>query len=172
MKKATIILAIIITILSINKQESIKIPKEAIRFRVIANSNDKKDQDLKKKVVKDLQKNIATIKYTPKDLTSSRENIKNSIPKFDETIKNTLQKEGISETYSINYGMNYFPEKNYQGVIYEAGDYESLVITLGNGLGENFWCVLFPPLCLIDQEKQEENVEYTSFIKEIIAKYF
>lgn len=172
MKKATIILAIIITILSINKQESIKIPKEAIRFRVIANSNDKKDQDLKKKVVKDLQKNIATIKYTPKDLTSSRESIKNSIPKFDETIKNTLQKEGISETYSINYGMNYFPEKNYQGVIYEAGDYESLVITLGNGLGENFWCVLFPPLCLIDQEKQEENVEYTSFIKEIIAKYF
>ncbi len=172
MKKATIILAIIITILSINKQENIKIPKEAIRFRVIANSNDKKDQDLKKKVVKDLRKNIATIKYTPKDLTSSRENIKSSIPKFEETIKNTLQKEGTNEIYSINYGMNYFPEKNYQGVIYEAGNYESLVITLGNGLGENFWCVLFPPLCLLDEEKQTENVEYTSFIKEIIAKYF
>ena len=68
--------------------------------------------------------------------------------------------------------MNYFPEKEYKGVVYEEGEYESLVITLGNGLGENFWCVLFPPLCLLDTEEEPENVEYTSFVKEVIDKYF
>ena len=75
--------------------------------------------------------------------------------------------------YKINYGMNYFPEKEYKGVTYEEGEYESLVITLGNGLGENFWCVLFPPLCLLEADEEEtEEVEYTSFVKEIIDKYF
>ena len=51
-------------------------------------------------------------------------------------------------------------------------DYESLVITLGEGAGNNFWCVLFPPLCLLDTEEEPENVEYTSFVKEVIDKYF
>ena len=58
----------------------------------------------------------------------------------------------------------------YKGIYYEEGEYESLVITLGEGIGNNFWCVLFPPLCLIDEN--EEEVEYTSFIKELIDKYF
>ena len=68
--------------------------------------------------------------------------------------------------------MNYFPEKEYKGIVYEEGEYESLVITLGNGLGENFWCVLFPPLCLLDSEEEVEDVEYTSFVKELVEKYF
>ena len=77
------------------------------------------------------------------------------------------------DNYDINYGENYFPEKEYKGVSYEEGNYESLVITLGDGLGDNFWCVLFPPLCLLEAEENDTNkIEYTSFIKEIIDKYF
>ena len=70
--------------------------------------------------------------------------------------------------------MNYFPEKKYKGTVYKEGEYESLVVTLGDGLGANFWCVLFPPLCLLDAEDEEQlsNVEYKSFIKELIDKYF
>ena len=67
----------------------------------------------------------------------------------------------------------YCKEIEYKGVIYEEGDYESLVITLGDGLGDNFWCVLFPPLCLLEAEETDtDEFEYTSFIKEIIDKYF
>ena len=65
------------------------------------------------------------------------------------------------------------PEKEYKGVKYPAGEYESLVITLGTGTGDNFWCVLFPPLCLIEAEEENiSEVKYTSFIQEIINKYF
>lgn len=173
MKKLTIILAIIISILVINKEEKIIIPKDSIRFRVIANSNSEKDQTIKKKIVSNLKENISNITFSPKNITSSRENIKKEIPKFNKIVKETLEEEQESIEYNINYGMNYFPKKEYKGIVYEEGNYESLVITLGNGKGENFWCVLFPPLCLLEGEEENvDEVEYTSFIKEILDEYF
>ena len=88
-----------------------------------------------------------------------------------------LEKEMKNDNYDnnveVNYGMNYFPEKTYKGVKYKEGEYESLVVTLGKGEGNNFWCVLFPPLCLLEAEEDDTNeVEYTSFVKELIDKYF
>ena len=66
----------------------------------------------------------------------------------------------------------YFPKKKYKGITYKEGNYESLVITLGEGAGDNFWCVLFPPLCLIEaDETSNDNVEYKFFVKELIDKY-
>ena len=173
MKKTVIILALIVLVLSLNKQEQVVIPKEAIRFRVIANSNKEEDQNLKKKVVNNLNKNIQTLTFTAKDISSSREMIKSSLPRFESTIQKTLNDENSTQNYTLNYGMNYFPEKEYKGVIYEEGEYESLVITLGDGLGDNFWCILFPPLCLLEADEENlEEIEYKSFIKEVIEKYF
>lgn len=172
MKKFIIVLAIITTILVINKEEKVVIPKEAIRFRVIANSNKEEDQTLKKKVVNNLNSEIRKLTFLDTSLEKSRTNIKNTIPEFLEIVKETLEKNQSKETFTIDYGMNYFPEKEYKGIVYEEGEYESLVITLGNGLGENFWCVLFPPLCLLDSEEEVEDVEYTSFVKELVEKYF
>lgn len=172
MKKFIIVLAIITTILVINKEEKVVIPKEAIRFRVIANSNKEEDQTLKKKVVNNLNSEIRKLTVLDTSLEKSRTNIKNTIPEFSEIVKDTLEKNQSKETFTIDYGMNYFPEKEYKGIVYEEGKYESLVITLGNGLGENFWCVLFPPLCLLDSEEEVEDIEYTSFVKELVEKYF
>lgn len=173
MKKALIILAIIITILSINKKETVIIPKDSIRFRVIANSNSKHDQNLKKELINNLKGEINTINNYSKNIKMSREIINNNIHNFEKIIEKTIENENYKENYNIDYGINYFPEKEYKGVIYEEGNYESLVITLGDGLGENFWCVLFPPLCLLEAEETgKDEVEYTSFIKEIIDKYF
>lgn len=173
MKKLTIIMAIIILILCLNKEEKIIMPKEIIRFRVIANSNKEKDQKVKKAVVNSLNKDIKKLEFTPKDIESSRKAIKESLPTFKEKINTTLKELNAEEKYTINYGMNYFPEKEYKGVVYEEGEYESVVITLGDGLGENFWCILFPPLCLLEVEDEDKtDIEYTSFIKEMIEKYF
>ena len=173
MKKIIIITAIIITILCLNKQATITIPKEAIRYRVIANSNSEKDQKIKKEVANNLNKEIKKIEFIPKDIASSRAKIKQSIPLLSESVETTLKKLQENEKYTINYGMNYFPKKEYKGVIYEEGEYESLVVTLGDGLGENFWCILFPPLCLLEgEETEKDEVEYTTFIEELINKYF
>ena len=84
----------------------------------------------------------------------------------------TLKNLGYDKDYKINYGYNYFPKKKYKSVTYKEGMYESLVITLGTGEGDNWWCVLFPPLCLVEaDESTTSDAEYTFFIKEIIDKY-
>lgn len=172
MKKSIIIIAIVITILCLNKEEKVIIPKESIRFRVIANSNTKQDQDLKRKIISNLNRNISKLEYKNKDLSTSRNNIQKSINEFSNLVEKTLKEEKSTYTYAINYGTNYFPKKEYKGVVYEEGEYESLVITLGEGKGKNFWCVLFPPLCLLDEEEEPKNIQYTSLVKEIIDKYF
>lgn len=171
MKKLLVALTICITILSLNKEDKIIIPKEAIRFRVIASSNTENDQYIKKQVVKDLNTEIKNLSFKNNTLETTRTNIKESIPKVKTIVNNTLNRLNANNKFFVKYGMNYFPKKEYQGIVYEAGEYESLVITLGDGKGENFWCVLFPPLCLLDTKEKPENIEYKSFVKEIIDKY-
>lgn len=173
MKKLMIITAIIIVIISIGKEQKVVIPKEAIRFRVIASSNTKADQDLKKKVTTNVYHHLSTLSFVDINQEEAKEEIKSQIPKIDNIVSKTLEEANLSKEYHINYGLNYFPEKEYKGVIYKEGKYESLVVTLGDGLGDNFWCVLFPPLCLLEtDESKTSDVKYTSFIKEVIEKYF
>ena len=161
MKKTILILSIIILILCINKKDY-TIPKDSIRFRVIANSNDYNDQELKKNIVENLKSNLID-KST--NIVETRKYIKENIPLFTKTVENTLNN---NEKFHINYGKNYFPEKTYNNEVYPEGEYESLVVTLGEGKGDNFWCVLFPPLCF----EEKEDYQYKSFIKEIFDKIF
>ena len=173
MKKIIVVAAVIVCILSTLKSGAITIPKESIRFRVIANSNTQNDQNIKKEVVKNLESELRKIELVPKDILSTRTMIKRSIPTLEKSVENTLNKLNVQQDYSINYGMNYFPQKESNNVIYEEGEYESVVIKIGEGKGDNFWCVLFPPLCLLEgEEGNNDDVEYTSFIKELINKYF
>lgn len=146
------------------------IPEEAIRMRIIPNSNSQKDQLIKGKIKKEVENNIFDILKDTKGIEEAREKIKNEIPLIDKNIKNVLEMEKYPIDYQINYGKNYFPEKVYKGITYKAGNYESLVITLGKGEGDNWWCVLFPPLCLIEADESDE-VEYKLFVEELIKKY-
>lgn len=174
MKKLIILAIACITLFSfINvKEEELIIPDEAIRLRVIASSNSVEDQNIKKQVRDNIQKEI--IKLTDnKNLENTRKNIKANLGKIEEITKNTLKELNVKEEYDIHYGYNYFPDKEYKGVTYKEGYYESLVITLGKGQGENFWCVLFPPLCLLEAEDTTtDEVEYKFYIQELFEKYF
>lgn len=173
MKKILIIIAIIIILLSNKKIETVIIPKEAIRFRVIANSNSEEDQKLKKEVTNNIYKEFSKVKYKANNISDAKKILTLQLPIVESIVTETLEKNKLEKKYNINYGLNYFPEKEYKGIIYPEGEYESLVVTLGDGSGENFWCVLFPPLCLLETEKTDTtDVEYTSFIKEVLEKYF
>lgn len=174
MRKILIILSIIGTIfLFQSKKEDYIIPKEAIRFRVIANSDSQTDQNTKMIVRNKIQKQMTEDLISSENLTSARKTLKDNVSNYKSLVEKTLLEQNQSEDFKVNYGMNYFPEKVYKGVKYEEGYYESLVVTLGNGMGNNWWCVLFPPLCLLEAEETEETteVEYKFFIKELIDKY-
>ena len=149
------------------------IPDDAIRIRVIANSNSEYDQKIKLKVKETLEYDMYSILKNTTDLEEARLLINNNLNKVEKNIDKTLQKENYKLPYSVNFGLNYFPEKKYKGIIYEEGYYESVVVTLGEGLGDNWWCVLFPPLCLLEASENETgDVEYHFFVAKMLEKIF
>ena len=152
-----------------NKKEEIVVPDTAIRFRILANSNTAYDQNVKLKVKERLEEELFYILSTAKNAEESDILIKSNLNNIDNIVKEELSNEEYS--YSINYGMNYFPEKEYKGVKYNEGEYKSLLVTLGKGEGDNFWCVLFPPLCMMETDETTE-VEYKFLIKDTLEKYF
>ena len=169
MKKTLIIISIIITILVYNKEyDKIQIPEKSIRIRVIANSNNIEDQVLKLKVKEKVESKLYEKLDNTKDINVARNKIKSTLPEIDNIVSTTTN----SNNYNIKYGNNYFPKKELNGIYYEEGNYESLVINLGEGKGNNWWCVLFPPLCMIDtKENNTDKVEYKSKVLEILNDY-
>ena len=154
-----------------NTLSNIEIPNEAIRIRVIANSNSTYDQTIKKEVKELVEKNMYTLLKDTKEITKAREKIKGELSYLEQEIGILLKNKNYPYSYKVHFGYNYFPEKEYKGIIYEEGMYESLVVSLGEAKGDNWWCVLFPPLCLLEAEESTE-IEYRSFVKEMLEKYF
>lgn len=149
------------------------IPADAIRIRVVANSNSDYDQKIKLKVKETLKKDMYNILKDTYNLNEARIKITNNLSNVESSIDKTLQQEKYELPFNINFGLNYFPEKKFKGITYDEGYYESVVVTLGEGLGDNWWCVLFPPLCMLEAEDNNiTDVEYTILVKTIINKYF
>ena len=170
MKKVTVILAIIMyLIMNGENNEVIIIPNESIRVRVVANSNNQNDQKIKETLKNNIKPAIYSLLKDAKNINEAREILKRNIPNIKVEIEKNLKLQNTNMSYNINYGQNYFPKKEYKGIEYDEGNYESLVITLGNGKGDNWWCILFPPLCMIDEKTSE--VEYKSIVMEILNKY-
>ena len=165
--KKLIVFLFLITLLFLNNDKQVVIPKESIRYRIIANNNSTAYQqekwDINSQIIPYLIESITNVS----NIEQARYNIKSSIPKISEVVNK------INTNSKINYGENYFPEKRFKNVVYNEGNYESLTITLGSGMGDNFWCVLFPPLCLIEANNDNiDEVNYKIYIKDIINKYF
>lgn len=125
-----------------------------IRLHVIANSNTVGDQALKLKVrdaviaYMDDQQDLTTVSET-------REFLKGDLNRLETIANGIIASEGYDYTADANIGVRYIPEKTYGDITFPAGNYEALNITLGEGDGENWWCVLFPPLCLLDEGTAE-----------------
>ena len=167
MKKIIVCLFIVTVLVLVNKEETkVLIPEDAIRFRIIANSNSIEDQKEKIEIRNELEPIIGDILTNSTTKEETKTEINNNLYKINHVI------DKFNTTYDVNHGLNFFPEKNYKGVTYKEGNYESLVITLGDGLGDNWWCVLFPPLCLLEaNETNYDDITYTSYIQELINKY-
>lgn len=174
MRKALLIVCMIMIIfLGGKKTDDLIIPTDAIRVRVIANSNSIFDQAVKMVVKDNLQTVTNDLLKDVDTVDGARFVIKKNISLINDKIEEVLKSNDYNVSFSVNYGFNLFPYKKFKGVTYEEGYYESLVVTLGSGNGDNWWCVLFPPLCLVeDSNVDTSEVEYKSYIKLLIDKYF
>ena len=164
-----IILGLIIVGVYSQNETELSIPDSSIRLRVIPNSNNTKDINIKEQVKDYLETDIYTLLKDTNNIESARNIINNNIPKIENNITNIFKDNNYNIPYEINFGYNYFPEKTYNGEIYEEGEYESLVIYIGEAQGDNWWCVLFPNFCLVDTK---EDTDYKSYFKELLNKIF
>lgn len=168
MKKIIIIIIVILigyllSIVEYNKSEDI------IRFRVIANSNSREDIIMKEKVVKELS---GILFIDSKNVDDVKNNIYSNLENIDYKIDKLFKKNNYNKKYNILYGLNEFPKKVFMNKIYDGGLHESLVIEIGEGKGDNYFCILYPSLCMIDYENREENTNYKSKIMELFDNIF
>ena len=129
---------------------STDIASSVFRLHVIANSDSKEDQDLKYKVRDNLLKYMNKI---CKNCTSKEDAIslvEKNKDIFKQIALDTISNEGFSYDVNINIGNFEFPTKNYGDISLPAGLYDALRVEIGEAKGQNWWCVMFPPLCFVD----------------------
>ncbi len=129
---------------------STDIANSVFRLHVIANSDSKEDQNLKYKVRDSL---LNYMNQICKDCSSKDEAIKiveENKDTFKEIALNTIKENGFSYNVNINIGNFEFPTKSYGDISLPAGNYDALRVEIGEAKGQNWWCVMFPPLCFVD----------------------
>jgi stage II sporulation protein R len=133
-----------------NAKESVVIPDEAIRLRILANSNSDEDQELKRKIRDEVNAEITQWVAELTSVEAARQLIQSRLSDIEAIVEDVLEEENKQQSYSVNFDNVSFPTKLYGNFIYPAGEYEAILISLGEAKGANWWCVLFPPLCFLD----------------------
>lgn len=143
-----------------------------IRFHVIANSDKQEDQQIKYMVRDEVFRKLenaltrkllqeearvsaeasepAAKKESAAQAVISRAYIREHLTEIETWARECLRANGCAYTASARYGVCAIPAKNYDDLYFPAGNYEALTITIGEGAGQNWWCVIFPPLCMVD----------------------
>ncbi len=145
-----LVLFIFISALSYVTAVSKDIADSVFRLHVIANSDSPEDQELKLKVRDNLLSYMNTL---AKDCSSREEVIclaKEHQEEFKQIAKQTITDNGFSYPVTIQIGDSNFPTKTYGDISLPAGTYDALKVQIGEASGQNWWCVMFPPLCFVD----------------------
>lgn len=129
-------------------QEQAELAGQVIRLHVIANSDSQEDQALKLEV-RDRILERAQELYPPKaTLEQARAVLEESLPELSQIGQQTVEEAGYSYPVTAQLTECWFPTKEYEEFALPAGTYTALRIVIGEGEGQNWWCVAFPPLCL------------------------
>ena len=144
---------------------------EILRLHVVANSDSESDQAIKRHV-----RDAILAKFAPANsLDEARIIVLKNGRDVQKTVDEVLKAEGAGYGASLRYGLMHFPKKTYGKQEYPEGDYEALKIELGKACGENWWCVIFPPLCLVDigveKLKDTDEIVFESDILRLIKKW-
>ncbi|UZQ85320.1 stage II sporulation protein R [Thermoclostridium stercorarium] len=140
-----------------------------IRLHIVANSNSTGDQALKYRVRDAVVGYMSEKAKELKNKGNAISFIRNNIREIEQVANSVLVKEGINEYATVSFGKYPFPSKRYGNIILPAGFYDALKIEIGEAKGENWWCVMFPPLCFTEDAKGELDEEYLNILKEELS---
>lgn len=143
-------LYIYISAISYVKVVSNDLQESIFRLHVIANSDSIEDQNLKLKVRDNIIKYMNSLCSNTKSKSEAIQIAKEHSEEFYDIAKRTVEENGYTYDVKLNFGNYNFPTKKYGDIIFPSGNYDALKIELGNANGQNWWCVMFPPLCFVD----------------------
>jgi stage II sporulation protein R len=126
------------------------IPHEALRLRIIANSDSERDQELKREVRDAVVVACGRWLKAAHSPEEARAIVQKHISDIRSIAQRIVYSKGVHYPVHTTVGKEPFPTKIYGNRVYPAGEYEALYIVIGKGSGQNWWCVLFPPLCFVD----------------------
>jgi len=137
---------------------------EVLRLHVIANSDDDFDQAVKLQV----RDAILPIFESAESYEDARAFLLSHGAEIQAECERVLKENGVDYGVELTLGLTHFPDRDYGGTFYPEGDYDALCVRLGAANGQNWWCVLFPPLCLITRDGQPVDLDELEFESDII----
>lgn len=130
-----------------------------LRLHVLANSDSEEDQALKLKVRDAVIKEAEKLADGCMDINDAKIVYGQSLSLFKETAERVIAENGYDYAVDVVLSEEYYPERQYEEFRLPAGNYNSLRVKIGEAMGKNWWCVLFPPLCVEASEAKEEMVQ-------------
>ena len=135
--------------ISYSHSVSSDLEEKIFRLHIIANSDSEEDQRLKIYVRDCVIDYLNSFNFETKDQMISF--IEDNKSELNMVVREAITRTGYSYNSSIEIGKEFYPLKKYNNLILPSGNYDGLKIKIGNANGHNWWCVLFPPMCLIDE---------------------
>lgn len=172
MKKFTVVFFIAALVLSaafnFGVVQGENISDSVLRLHIPANSNSVWDQEIKLKIRdKVIEKYSSFLKETQKKEDAEKV-IKEKLADIEKDVNIWLIQEGVDYKATVSLSYSDFPAKDYGKVKLPSGTYKALKIVLGSGKGENWWCIMFPPLCFVEGSvKKMEEKDYEVLKKEL-----
>ncbi len=161
-KHLTILMSVVCALMcavSYSAETNARLSRDIVRLHIIANSDLPEDQALKLKV------RDAVLSAT--SASASKEDVSSLVERYEAIARDELLKNGCDCPVHAEYGKYYFPTKEYGALTYPAGEYDAVRIVIGEGKGQNWWCVLFPPLCYVKGSVNSEDAAKS--LKEMLS---
>lgn len=146
------------------------IANEVIRFHVRANSNSDEDQTLKVAVKDAVLENFQAGLSETKNIEESREFLLANLDNIEKCASAEIQNQGYQYPVTVSLTDDYFPTKVYGDISLPPGKYEALRIDIGEAEGNNWWCVMFPPLCYVDITQKSVSDTTKSKFKDVLTE--
>lgn len=139
-----------------------------LRIHIRANSNDALDQSVKYKVKDRVVEYMTPALDGVSSKSEAMQILEDNIVAMKRVADETLASNGYEYTSRVSLRKEEFPARTYGDLTLDSGIYDALIIELGSGEGDNWWCVVFPPLCFVGENK--DGVDYKSFFGELYRK--
>lgn len=158
-------LAIIVSVTCFGEKNANDLRENVLRIHILANSDSTEDQELKIKVRDRILKETENLFYNVKTKNDAQEVTQENINKIINIARDEIKNNGYDYPVTAEIKETFFDTRIYDNVTLPAGNYDALRLSIGSGKGQNWWCVMFPQLCI--PSVKEKN--FTEDEKEIIS---